>query len=275
MSRSPLWPLCAVILLVWSVQGRAESRPAAPPEVSVVLHDGTVLKGVTPPASVEVLTKYGRLTVPLKDVRRIEIGLRLTPDESRVIETAIRRLGSQKPAEWQEAVKQLIALGRKAYPALVKSAAGKDMEVARRAAALVQKMQQAVPAHRFPSRSDDTITTADCVLVGRLTDGIVKARSKTLGELRLNLADVRSLHGAEDKPTQAAPAVQAQQAGMAEIVQLVQSGAADAVIINKIRTSGVVYRLTAEHVLYLKQNNVSDAVITEMQATAFYPTTTG
>ena len=104
---------------------------------------------------------------------------------------------------------------------------------------------------------------------------VVKARSKTLGELHINLADVRSLHGAEEKPTQAVTTVQAQQAGMAEIAQLARSGATDAVLVNKVRTSGVVYKLSADRILYLKQNNVGDAVITEMQATAVYPTTTG
>ena len=43
----------------------------------MVLCDGSILKGVTPPAAVEIVTKYGTLSVPFKDVRRIEFGLRL------------------------------------------------------------------------------------------------------------------------------------------------------------------------------------------------------
>jgi uncharacterized protein YcfJ len=68
---------------------------------------------------------------------------------------------------------------------------------------------------------------------------------------------------------QAAASVQAQQTGLQQIVQLAQTGNSDPVIINKVRTDGVVYNLSADQINYLKQYNVSDAVITEMQATAY------
>src|SRR5262249_51445661 len=56
-------------------------------------------------------------------------------------------------------------------------------------------------------------------------------------------------------------AAQAQQGSLEQIVKLSQQGVTDAVIINQIRTSGKVYTLSANDILYLKQHNVSDAVI--------------
>ena len=53
-----------------------------------------------------------------------------------------------------------------------------------------------------------------------------------------------------------------------DVVRLTQQGVSDAVIINQIRTTGSVYRLTADDLTYLQQNAVSSAVVTEMQATA-------
>jgi hypothetical protein len=54
-----------------------------------------------------------------------------------------------------------------------------------------------------------------------------------------------------------------------EVVRRAQSGEADSVIIDNIRTSGMVYHLTAEQLDYLKQNGVHQCVINEMQATAY------
>ena len=68
---------------------------------------------------------------------------------------------------------------------------------------------------------------------------------------------------------QAAASVAAQQSGLQQVAQLAQTGNSDPVIINKVRTDGIVYTLSADQINYLKQNNVSDAVITEMQATAY------
>jgi hypothetical protein len=68
---------------------------------------------------------------------------------------------------------------------------------------------------------------------------------------------------------QAAAQVQAQQDGLRDIAQLAANGTGEAVIINKVRTGGVVYNLSADQIGYLQQNHVSDAVITEMQATAY------
>jgi hypothetical protein len=56
-----------------------------------------------------------------------------------------------------------------------------------------------------------------------------------------------------------------------DVAKLTAEGTSDAVIINQIRASGAVYSLTAEDITYLKQNRVSDAVVTEMQATAMRP----
>jgi hypothetical protein len=60
--------------------------------------------------------------------------------------------------------------------------------------------------------------------------------------------------------------------GMTDIAQLAQARVADEVIISQIRTTGSVFRLSANDIVWLKSANVSDAVVQEMQATAYrYP----
>jgi outer membrane protein with glycine zipper len=70
----------------------------------------------------------------------------------------------------------------------------------------------------------------------------------------------------EAKEAVAAAEAQAQ-AGMAEIIQMSQNHVGDSVIITKVRTSPVIYNLSSQDVLTLKQNGVSDAVVNEMMAT--------
>jgi surface antigen len=52
---------------------------------------------------------------------------------------------------------------------------------------------------------------------------------------------------------------------------MTQQGVSDDVIINQIRASGAVYPLTAEQIIWLKNNGVHDCVIREMQLTDGYP----
>jgi uncharacterized protein YcfJ len=59
------------------------------------------------------------------------------------------------------------------------------------------------------------------------------------------------------------------QIGIADVIQMVHSHISDDVIINQIRASGTVFHLSAQDVVMLKQNGTSDAVVREMQATAY------
>ena len=77
------------------------------------------------------------------------------------------------------------------------------------------------------------------------------------------------------KQDAAIAAVQAQQAapvrgplGLQEIATMATQGISDPVIIGQIRSTRSIYNLAPTDIAYLKQNNVSDGVIMEMQATA-------
>jgi outer membrane lipoprotein SlyB len=55
---------------------------------------------------------------------------------------------------------------------------------------------------------------------------------------------------------------------LTDVAQLGQQGVSDQVIIGQIRSTHSVFHLTPEQIGWLKQMNVSDAVVMEMQATA-------
>lgn len=56
---------------------------------------------------------------------------------------------------------------------------------------------------------------------------------------------------------------------LTDIASLTQSNTSDDIIINQIRASGSIYHMTAAQIQWLQQNGVHDAVIREMQATAW------
>lgn len=66
-----------------------------------------------------------------------------------------------------------------------------------------------------------------------------------------NEADSRALHGAP--------------LGLTDIIQLAQKNVGDEIVITQIRTTRSTFQLSAEDLRFLKENNVSDRVILEMQ----------
>lgn len=63
-----------------------------------------------------------------------------------------------------------------------------------------------------------------------------------------------------------AAAAHAQQAmGLTDVAKLAQSGASDAVILGQIRSTNSTFTLTTNDLQWLRENQVSDAVIQEMQ----------
>ena len=73
---------------------------------------------------------------------------------------------------------------------------------------------------------------------------------------------------AEQRATAAVNAQRARALSYEEVVTMAKSGTSDSVISNQIRTSGTRYDLNGEIIIWLQQNNVSEAVIREMQDTS-------
>jgi uncharacterized membrane protein len=72
---------------------------------------------------------------------------------------------------------------------------------------------------------------------------------------------------ARDQAQVVAASAQAQMQGLTDIAQMARKNVPEDIIINQIRTSPVIYNLSAEQIDWLRQNSVSDAVIREVQMT--------
>jgi hypothetical protein len=67
-------------------------------------------------------------------------------------------------------------------------------------------------------------------------------------------------------PAPAAPAVSRGPLGVTDVAQMAQAHVSDDVILAQIQATGATFRLSAEDIIWLKQNGVSDRVIQQMQA---------
>ena len=188
---------------------RAGGAPESPPpqEVVATFHDGTVIQKAALHGNLELVTKYGKLTVPIRDIQRIEVGFRLSAEDARKVEEAIHDLGSRNFRHREAAARKLAALGYRAYPAVVKAARSKDAEVARRAQGVLQKIQQTTPPDKLQIKPHDIIVTADCVLTGRLVADVLRAKTAAFGEMQFKLLDLRALHAASSLPRPAVASV--------------------------------------------------------------------
>ena len=93
-------------------------KPDGPPEFEARFVDDSVLKVSALESVLTVTTKYGKLTIPLADVVRIEVGFRFPDGVESQVERGVEALGAPAFRDREEAEKVLFKLGEYAVPAL-------------------------------------------------------------------------------------------------------------------------------------------------------------
>jgi hypothetical protein len=193
-----------VLLLVIAANEPAACRPSdkpapspdkEPASVEARLLDGSQVQLTIRQENFTVQTRYGKLSVPVRDVHRVEFALRLSPADLGRIEDAIGKLGSVQFSEREKATADLDRLGERAYPALLKASKSGDKETAARAGRLVESLRRRLPAERLRVRKHDILHTTEFTIVGRIEDESLKARSELFGDVQLRLTQLRELRG--------------------------------------------------------------------------------
>jgi hypothetical protein len=157
------------------------------------LTDGGALKLAVKTARIDLSTPYGKLAIPFADIRRLDIGVRLTAAEEQRIDEAVAGLGAEDFDRRETASAELAALGEKSHAAVERASRHEDPEVAQRAIELLDKLRDGVPAERFPRGQLDVVTTAESMIAGRIEAASLLVTTAQFGELELRLADVREL----------------------------------------------------------------------------------
>jgi hypothetical protein len=198
------WALLIPAVLAGLCAAQQPTAPQAdkPREAEVRFADGSVVRVAVLQPSLQVQTRYGKLTIPVEHVRRVDFGLHLSDTARQQIDGAIKRLGSGAYREREQAVRLLAGQGALALPALLQASKSTDLEVAHRAEAALQQIKEKTPEEAQRLREEDVIDTADFPVVGRLATPTIKARTAYFGDVELRLTELRQLRfrgGAGDR----------------------------------------------------------------------------
>ena len=148
---------------------------------------------------IEVQTPYGKLAVPARDLLKIDFGVHLPDGAEKQIEQAIAELGNENFRVREAASVTLTKYGASALPALVEATKSTDLELSKRAKALVAKMHQEAQTagKEFRTQTMDTITTPTFTVVGKILTSTIKAKAEYVGTMECSLVDMRSLRSTE------------------------------------------------------------------------------
>jgi hypothetical protein len=198
--------LFAAAVLVAAPIARADDEPKKPAKpgetvIEVKLTDDSVVKLTLLDNSVDFVTPHGKLTIPVGEIRRVELGLRIPDDVAAIIKAAAADLGSSQFRKREEAMGILLKYREKSYPTLKEAAKSGDAETAKRADELIEKLEAIVPKSRLELPDYDVIHTDLSKIAGKIVAPTLRARSFTFGDVPLKLSDVAamSVNGFHDK----------------------------------------------------------------------------
>jgi hypothetical protein len=205
--RLPLYSsLLAAVLLTAGLAGqdkpaKDKDDPKPKPKLDVDdavvearFSDDSVVRMTLLQDAVPIQTRFGKLNVPVKDVRRIEFGLHYPEGAVKRIEETVAKLGSADFKEREAASTGLLEMRELAVPALRRAVAeSKDTEVVSRAKELLKALSEKLPADRLRIRDHDVIQTTEFPIVGRVEATTLKVRTQYFGEVSVKLSDLRTL----------------------------------------------------------------------------------
>jgi hypothetical protein len=175
----------------------SDGAPAASAPEPAVLQarftDDSVLKLSLREEKIELTTPYGKLHIPVADIRRVDFGTHIPEDVAKRIDAAIADLGSTDFEKRESASAELLKLREKAYPSLLEAAKSSDAEAKRRAEKVLEQLKATVPADQLSFRPFDVIHTDNSQIAGHIAQASLKAETSQFGELQLKLADLRTL----------------------------------------------------------------------------------
>src|SRR5262245_4870575 len=130
--------------------------------------DGSAVRMVLTQSAVDVVTRYGTLSIPVADVRKIEFGLRYPDGVQARIDAEIHRLVSDDARTRDAAARELLTFRELANPALKRATTATDTALAKRATDVLKQLEEKVGPDKARVRDQDTIHTSEFTVVGRI-----------------------------------------------------------------------------------------------------------
>lgn len=196
MGRPTTWALGAVLMATHlsPAQSEGSKEVPRPNQAEVRFGDGSLVRVTVLQDTLDVMTRYGKLTIPIREIRRIDFGLHLPQGVDAQIDTAIKQLSSEAYREREDAVKNLVHLGPMAYPFLQRASRNPDLEVSQRAATVMKRIADKSTPEALRLKEEDCILTHEFPVIGRILSPSIRVHSLHFGELALKLSDLRTLY---------------------------------------------------------------------------------
>jgi hypothetical protein len=141
--------LSALVAAVVGNSPAGDKTKSAPAKVEMTFADGSVVHMRLFPAEIEIVTEFGKLSVPVNKIRRIDFGVRVPEAMAKKVDSAIAGLGSTDFKVRQEAKRELVALGAHAYPALLQAVRSKDPDVSKSAGEALDQIKNITPTQKI------------------------------------------------------------------------------------------------------------------------------
>ena len=176
-----------------TAQQPASKKGEDPNLVEVRLADGSAVRMTLVQTHIDVTTRYGKLSVPASDLKRIDFGFRYPEGAQEKIEDAIAKLGAANYKQRETAAADLLGYRELSYPALKRALKSTDAEIAKRSEEVIKKIEEKVPAERLRITENDMVHTNEFTIAGKIESTTLKARSPYFGEVQVQLAEARNL----------------------------------------------------------------------------------
>lgn len=169
-------------------------KSSEPPESAEVrFADGSSVRMLLGQSTIDITTRYGKLSVPVEDIRKIEFGFRYPEGVKDNIDSAVAKLALPDAKDREAAVKELLTFRELAYPALKRVAVGTNPELATRASEVIRKLEEKVGADKLRIQDLDTIHATEFVVTGRIEAPTLKGRTTYFGDVIVQVAELRSI----------------------------------------------------------------------------------
>lgn len=164
-----------------------------PPVFEVHTVDESVFRAVLLESQLELTTTYGPLVIPCREIRRIDVGIRITPEEQKRIDQALTQLTGPDRKDRVAGREAVVALGEKAIPSIRRiKRSVTDPEVLSGLTDLESRLLDSVRTDGRKDVSDrDSIVTDGSTFVGRLTVQELRVQTQAFGEQKLKITDLR------------------------------------------------------------------------------------
>lgn len=165
-----------------------------PPVFEIHASDESSIRASILDSTLELNTSFGQLVIPVKDVRKIEIGSRMSEEEIKAVNSAISKLIDADRKTRLLGREAVIAIDWKALPALRRTKktitdpeilAGINDVESRLVSTLKEKGEKEI-ADR------DTIQTDGSTFVGTIAASHLKILTGPFGEQKIKVSDIRS-----------------------------------------------------------------------------------